>query len=376
MLIGFDAKRFFRNFTGLGNYSRFIINALSEYFPDNHYRLYTPTVQSRPELEPLLNRPNVDVVHPVGVSAMFRGSIWRTWGIGREKSAKALDVFHGLSQEIPVRLPASVRRVVTVHDLVFMRYPEFYNSIDVRIYAAKVRYACKNADRIIAISKQTAEDVVDFLGIDKSRIDIVYQGCHPSFRESVSPSEIDAIKSRYGIPSKYLLNVGTIETRKNALTIVKSLLHIPTDERLPLVIVGRKTPYVDEITAFISKHHLQKWVIFLHDAHFRDFPGLYQGAEVFIYPSLFEGFGIPLVEAIESRVPVITSSRAPFPEAAGPHAAYVDPTSSEELALAIQRIVGNKNLQKEMVEGSLAHATRFQPAAVAKALSTLYQSVV
>src|SRR5690606_12260604 len=154
--------------------------------------------------------------------------------------------------------------------------------IDVKIYTAKVRYACKEADRIIAISKQTADDIVDFLDVDRAKIHIIYQGCHASFKRKHSEAEIGKLKLKYGLPDRYLLNVGTIEERKNALLIVKALLHIPEKERLPLVIVGRETEYSRFIKRFIAENRLEKWVMFLHDASFSDFPGLYQGAEIFI----------------------------------------------------------------------------------------------
>jgi len=375
MFIGFEAKRFFKNFTGLGNYSRFIITALSDYCPDNQHYLYTPTIRSHPELDALLRRPNIRVVHPRGLYGRFGGSVWRTWGIGNEESVRELQIFHGLSQELPISLPNTVKKVVTVHDLIFMRFPEFYSAIDARIYTAKVKYACKHADRIVAISNQTATDIVNFLGVDRSKIDIIYQGCHPSFKRMSTREEIEDLKSRYRLPERYLLNVGTIEKRKNALLIVKSLLHIPETSRLPLVLVGKETSYSNQIKAFVVKHRLEKWVTFLHNASFKDFPAIYQGAEVFIYPSLFEGFGIPIVEAIESRVPVITSSGTAFTEAAGPHASYIDPADPEHLAAAIKRITDDNGLRKKMVTESLLYAQRFQPSVIAGELSRLYYSM-
>jgi glycosyltransferase involved in cell wall biosynthesis len=188
--------------------------------------------------------------------------------------------------------------------------------------------------------------------------------------------EINNLRVQYGLPEKYLLNVGTIEERKNALLIVKSLLYIPEKARIPLVIVGRESDYSRRIKEFISKNRLEKWVIFLHNAFFKDFPGLYQGAEVFIYPSLFEGFGIPLVEAIESKVPVITTSGSSFVEAAGAHAVYIDPYNPEELAQAIMKVTENHNLRERMVKESSLHIERFQPSVIAAELWKLYHAMI
>jgi glycosyltransferase involved in cell wall biosynthesis len=376
MLIGFEAKRFFKNYTGLGNYSRFIINALSDYFPDNQYYLFTPTHKSHPEVDQVLKKKSIQVVYPPKSYPKFAGSIWRTWGISREKSAKQLQIFHGLSQELPMGLSGSIKKVVTVHDLIFLRYPQFYSAIDVRIYTAKVKFACKHADRIIAISQQTADDIVEFLNIDRSKIDIVYQGTHPIFKKNIQQEEVKEIKRKYGLPDKYLLNIGTIEERKNALIIVRALLFIPEKLRIPLVIVGKATPYADLIKAFVARNNLQYWVKFIHNASFADFPGLYQSSEMFIYPSLFEGFGIPIIEAIESGVPVITSKGSPFVDAAGKHAIFVDPQDAEGLAAEILRLRQDADLRTAILNESARHIQRFHPSVIAADMNALYQSVL
>ena len=376
MLIGFDAKRFFKNYTGLGNYSRFIINALSDFYPENRYFLYTPTHKSHREVDSVLAKKNVEVICPPGYYPKFAGSIWRTWGISKEISTKRLQIFHGLSQELPVGLPTHIKKVVTVHDLIYLRYPQFYNPIDVKIYSTKVNFACKHADRVIAISNQTANDIVDFLNVDRSKIDVIYQGCHPSFKRSISWQEIGEIRVKYNIPEKYLLNVGTIEERKNALLIVKALELIPEHLRIPLVIAGKATKYAELIKDYVMRRKLEHWVRFLHNASFSDFPGLYQGAEVFIYPSLFEGFGIPLVEAIESRVPVITSQGSSFIEAAGPHAIFIKSDDQSALADAIMQLTQDNHFRENMIRESSKYIERFQPQVIAADLTALYQTMV
>ena len=118
---------------------------------------------------------------------------------------------------------------MTVHDLIFIRYPELYNPLDVFIYKAKVKAACQQADKILATSIQTKSDIVDFLNIDPAKIDVVYQGCHPSFKRKFSAAEIEKIKTKYKLPESYILNVGTIEERKNVLLLVKALSRLPKD---------------------------------------------------------------------------------------------------------------------------------------------------
>ena len=124
MKVGFDAKRFFNNFTGLGNYSRFVISSLSQHAPENEYFLYSPKVKSHSEFSSILERSNIKIID---APAIYRNlkitSLWRTWGVSKEPSVKVLDVFHGLSHELPLGMPATVKKVVTVHDLIFIRYP-------------------------------------------------------------------------------------------------------------------------------------------------------------------------------------------------------------------------------------------------------------
>jgi len=374
MYIGFEAKRLFSNFTGLGNYARFVVGALSEFVPQDHYTLYTPRERSHPEIDPIVVRPNVDVISPSGGYRWFKG-VWRSWGVSRHPSIKTLSVYHGLSQELPVGLPKHVRKVVTVHDLIYIRYPQFYKPIDVAIYKAKARAACSAADRVIAISRQTAEDLVEYLKVDASKIEVVYQGCHPIFKRQASTEEKQRVKSRYALPEAFILCVGTIEPRKNAAQLVRALAELPEASRLPIVLVGRATAYKEEILQIARTLGVVQHLQFLHDTSFQDFPAIYQSATVFVYPSLFEGFGIPLVEAIESGIPVITSTGSCFSEAAGPSALYADPNKAEELARYLNQVLTDSRLRQNMVDASRAYIQRFEPEMIARDLHAVYKSL-
>ncbi len=190
MRVGFEAKRLFSNFTGLGNYARFVVGALSEFVPQDHYILYTPRVRTHPEIDPIVVRPNVEVISPTGGYKWFKG-LWRSWGVSRDTSIDTLSVYHGLSQELPGGLPEKVRKVVTVHDLIYIRYPQFYKPIDVAIYKAKVRAACQTADRIIAISQQTADDLTEFIKVDPKKD----RRCLPGLSSCIQTTGIGTGKS-------------------------------------------------------------------------------------------------------------------------------------------------------------------------------------
>ncbi|HEY9488376.1 MAG TPA: glycosyltransferase family 1 protein, partial [Chryseosolibacter sp.] len=298
---------------------------------------------------------------------------WRTWGISRERSIRELQVFHGLSQELPANLPEKIKKVVTVHDLIFYRYPEFYNFIDTAIYKKKLKFACQKADKIIAISEQTKADLREFLKIDEAKIEIIYQGSHPNFKRALSSAEIESIAIKHKLPGEYILSVGTIERRKNLLVIIKALSLIPKESRVPLVILGRRTEYFKEVLAAARELHVLDAIYFPENVPFSDFPAIYQKARLFIYPSLFEGFGIPLVEAIESRVPVITSFGSCFSEAAGPSSIFVDPHNEEALAVQINKVLSDSALAKSMVSASYEYIQRFEAAVIAKKIMNVYK---
>lgn len=377
MKFGFDAKRFFNNFTGLGNYSRFVIDALSEHAPKNEYFLYTPKAKDHPEYRAILQRSNLHVVTPpAGYRFFAMRSLWRTWGISKEPSVKALDLFHGLSQELPISLPTKVRKVVTVHDLIFIRYPELYNPMDVRIYKAKVKAACNHADRILATSNQTKQDVVEFLKVDPAKVEVTYQGCHPNFKKEISSSHIQSIKTKYQLPAEYILNVGTIEARKNVSLLVQALALLPKDLRTHIVIIGRSTEYKKEIIETAHRAGVIEWLIFLHGVSFEDLPAIYQGSRLFVYPSIFEGFGIPIVEALESSIPVISTTGSCLSEAGGPGSVYVNPHDPRELADQIQKILSHEEIRKQMIDLGKQHVKMFAPKVIAEKLMSVYQSVL
>lgn len=374
MKIGFEAKRFFTNNTGLGNYSRFVLRALSTSFPENHYYLYTPRDPAHNDTADILDKPNISVVTPGRWYKFSKTtSIWRTWGMSKESTVQDLQVFHGLSQELPVNLPPKIKKIVTVHDLIFYRYPEFYKAIDIAIYKKKLKFACDEADKIIAISQQTKVDLLEFLKIDESKIKIIYQGSHPNFKRQLAASEIEQVRKKYNLPSEYMLNVGTIEKRKNLLVVIKALSLVPKEARIPLVILGRPTDYFKDVLAAAKQLNVMDAIFFPQNVPFNEFPAIYQNAKLFIYPSLFEGFGIPLIEAIESRVPVITSVGSCFSEAAGPSSIFVDPCDEEALAVEIKKVLLDSALARSMVADSYEYIRRFEPAVIGKDIMDVYE---
>jgi len=285
-----------------------------------------------------------------------------------------IDLFHGLSNEIPFNIKNSgIKSVVTIHDLIFLRFPEWYNFIDRKIYEVKFRRSCRDADRIIAISKQTKNDIIEFFGIDQGKIDVVYQGCNTVFQKKADTKQVSWIRKKYSIPDEYLLYVGTVEKRKNLLSIVKALKI--SNINIPLVVVGRPTSYTEQVKNYIRNKNMKN-ILFIEHVDTIELPVFYQNAKIFIYPSIFEGFGIPIQEALFSKTPVITSKTGCFPEAGGPGSVYIDPVNAEDLANAILKLLKDTAFSEKVVSEGYNYAQNFTNEKIANNLIEVYKKIV
>ncbi|SEB42613.1 Glycosyltransferase involved in cell wall bisynthesis [Tenacibaculum sp. MAR_2009_124] len=369
MKIGFDAKRIFHNTTGLGNYSRDLVRILDRYCPSNSYYLYNPKPK---KVKRLKLESSMTEVLPNTWFGKKLSSLWRQKGVITQIKSDNIDIFHGLSGEIPRKLRENgIKSVVTIHDLIFMRYPEWYSYFDRKIHFSKFKYAAENADCVIAISEQTKMDIITYLKIPESKIKVVYQGCHNAFKVERTNEEKESLKKKLKLPERFLLNVGTIEKRKNALTIIKTLKNI----NVPLVIVGRKTKYFQEIEQYISQNNLEKKVIFLEGLTMEQLSTLYQLAEIFIYPSVFEGFGIPIIEALFSKTPVITTDSGVFPEAGGKYSRYVNPTDVTAMENEIKLLLSSSELRAEIAGEGFKYAQKFNDKDIATSMNRIYSNI-
>ncbi|MBQ8520060.1 MAG: glycosyltransferase family 4 protein [Bacteroides sp.] len=372
MKIGFEGKRAVQNFTGLGNYSRYVVEALNRFAPQHEYILYAPRRRSSRVFDQMLEQcPALRVACPSGMWKKFK-SLWRVWGVTSDLEHDKVDIFHGLSGELPlnIRKASGVKSVVTVHDLIFLRYPSYYHWLDRKIYAYKFRKACEQADAIIAISECTRRDIVSYFGIPESKIQVIYQGCDASFTRRATEEKRQEVREKYALPGRYILNVGSIEERKNVLLAVKALEHLPAD--VHLVIVGRRTPYTDKVEEYAHTHGLKERLHILNGVTFADLPAVYQQASVFVYPSRFEGFGIPIVEALHSEVPVIAATGSCLEEAGGPDSVYVHPDDEQAMTDALKEILSDADKCRRMIAKGKEYAARFSEERHAALLNELY----
>lgn len=376
VMIGFDAKRAAQNKTGLGNYSRFIIEGLTKFLPGERFLLYTPNPSRMPYIGTIPQKSNVEMRYPQSTWWKKFRSIWRVWGITQDLERDGIRLFHGLSNELPlnIRKAHGVRSIVTIHDLIYLRYPKDFHYIDRQIYAYKFRKACENADRIIAVSECTKRDIMQYFHIPEEKIDVVYQGCDEQFKQPASNEKKREVSEKYRLPVEYILYVGSIEGRKNLMLLAQSLQFLP--EHVEVIAVGKHTPYADQVNTFLRHNGLQQRMKLIHNVPFGDLPALYQMASVFVYPSFFEGFGIPLVEALNSGIPAIGATGSCLEEAGGPHSIYVDPTDAHALACAIERVLTDAPLRQQMIEEGRKYALHFEQKRVIEQLLSVYRKVL
>ena len=386
-IIGFDAKRAVANGTGLGSYSRTLINDLARY--PLRLRLYAPD-EGRDDLRTQIqDRANVTLHTPhstfhIPHSTSLGKSLWRSHGIVSDLRRDGIQLYHGLSGELPIGIRKSgIPSVVTIHDLIFLRHPEYYHWIDTKIYAWKFRQTISEATHIIAISECTRRDILHYAPeLDPARISVIYQSCAPKFTlhtphsssPDISPSTFHIPPSTFHIPpsSKYILSVGTIEARKNILLAVKALETSQLPDDLHIVIIGRHTPYTDTVARYARDHGLEARVHILHNVSDAELPAYYAAAEAFVYPSRYEGFGIPIIEAISCGLPVVACTGSCLEEAGGPDTLYVSPDDPQAMAAAIAQVLKGAPGRDQRILRSREYIRRFQGNDVAGQVYRLY----
>ena len=378
MIIGFDAKRIVRNGTGLGSYSRTLVNNLIVQCPeDTELRLYAPDKG----IDALRNqiKSGVTWCYPSLFSPLssllspLMKPYWRSHGIVNDLKRDGVEVFHGLSGELPIGLrKAGIKGVVTIHDLIFLRHPEWYNPVDVMFYKWKFHKTLKEATKIIAISECTKRDIIHYGKVEPERIELIYQSFSPQFKQNSSPQNNTASEENSSLFTlnsslkRYILSVGTVEERKNLGLAVKALDYLP--DNVHLVAVGRQTDYAKSLPKHPRLHLMGQLPI-------EELTALYDGAEAFVYPSRYEGFGIPIIEAISRGLPVVACTGSCLEEAGGPDSIYVDPDDAQAMANAIKSVLKGAPDREQRIERSKEYIKRFEGNDVAAQVMQLYQNL-
>lgn len=375
MIIGFDAKRIVCNNTGLGNYCRTLINDMINCNNDNLMLLYAPDKGRDTLRNQVAESDKCKYIYPKDKSGKIYKALWRTKKIVKQLLEDNVTVYHGLSGELPLGLRNSgIKGIVTIHDLIFLRHPEYYHWMERKIYTWKFYQTVKQADHIIAISECTKRDIIEFSGCDPDKISVIYQSCNPRFNRVPSQQCIDNTTQKYNLPKRYLLSVGTIEERKNIMLAVKALSLLPDD--VHLVAVGRSTKYAAKVKKVAELNKVSHRLHFLSGVDDEELNVIYKKAELFVYPSRYEGFGIPVIEAIYSGLPVVACTGSCLEEAGGPYSIYVDPEDVDGMAKAIMQILDNDGERTERIEESAKYAQRFMGNNIAQLVFNLYSRVI
>lgn len=377
MRIGFDAKRALHNFRGLGNYSRTLIEGLVHHFPREEYFLFSSPPKDERGFKWRERFDFLEFCPPSSYWSKCSPSFWRSFLLANDIEKKKIDLYHGLSHELPMGIRGTkARSLVTIHDLIFMRYPQFFPRVDRYIYRQKYLYAIKKADLIVAICEQTKRDLIDFFHIAEEKIMIVYQSCHPSFYSHSDPSIWEDLKLKFKLPPSYILSVGAIEERKNTLLLLQAFSRLKNLIPHHLVLVGDGKDYKKRVCEEIARQGLGERVLFLKNIKNQQLPDLYRHADLFVYPSFFEGWGIPNVEALFSGVPVITGQGSALEESAGPHSLFIDPTSVEDLAYKMEKLLFDQGLREKMVKEGRLYAEQFHWKKTSEKMMDVYRSLI
>ena len=356
MVIGYDAKRAFQNNTGLGNYSRMVVCGVASHYRDFQAFLYAPKLAGYYQ-NYFSSYANISTHQPHGWDR-FVPNLWRGFGIAMHLKNDGVQIFHGLSHELPHRIPASIKTVVTMHDLIAWRYPEYFSHVDAKIHQRKQLHSCRIADVVVAVSEQTKRDLIDIMHVPEEKIRVIYQSCDAQFWQPIQQDDLEYVRETYCLPQRYIIAVGTIEERKNQIALVEALKKLPSD--VQLVLVGHPHGnYIEKLRSVLRDEEMVHRVMILDHADFEDFPALYANAVCSAYVSHFEGFGIPILESMCCDTPVLTSNTSSMPEVGGDAVLYADPNNVDQIAQQLLRLLDDEELRKELVEKGRAQRQKF-----------------
>ncbi|MEO8433068.1 MAG: glycosyltransferase family 1 protein [Acidobacteriota bacterium] len=368
--IGIDARKL-RDY-GIGSYIRELLQALGRRDESDRYRfLVYARAADRDALPPLPSHFRIVEEEAPGYSlAELTGFAWR---IFRDR----LDLFHATHYVLPP-LPTT-RSVVTIHDIIHVLYPRFLPNRAAHLYARlMIRRALRRADRIITVSYNSRRDLTDYFGIPGSRTEVIYNGVSAAFRPDIPEAERRRVAQKHGLTAPYLLFLGGEKPHKNVQNVVRAFAEARRHHPLPhtLVLAGPMPRNPGRIDALISALDLSDAIRRPGIVDEEDLPGLFAGAAAFLYPTLYEGFGLPVIEAMACGVPVLTSSTSALQEIAGGYAYLVDPMDVEAIAGGIVALSTDEKVRADYAELGKKRALDFSWDKAAERTLEVYEAAL
>ncbi len=358
MRIGIDFTSAARERAGIGRYARELIRALARLDRANAYVLFVPQ-DAHPDLL-AYDWPDNFTIRRAPIPERLLVALWHRAHIPLpvEAFTGGVDIFYSPDFLLP---PTRARRtVVTVHDLSYVRVPECFPVVLKSYLNRSVPRAVKRADLILADAASTGRDLQDVYGVPPEKIKVLYSGVDPRFCPQVPATDQERVRAKYKLTRPYFLSVSTVQPRKNYARLVEAFAKIQlSDSRFQLVIAGGNGWMYDEVYRTIERLNLGDDVRMLGFTPDDDLPALYAMAMLFVYPSLYEGFGLPVAEAMACGIPVLSSNASSLPEVAGDAALYFDPLDVEGMADAIRRALGDVPLRNELRAGGLQQVRQF-----------------
>ncbi len=378
MRIGINALFLNRQTTGSGQYIRHLVQELAKIGEENHYLLY---------LEPGLEENN-DFQLPTSGFRVVRTpgprlgrNLAKVWfeqvAFPRFCRREGVDLAHVPYFASP--LAPTTPTVVTVHDLIPLLLPAYRGSVAVRLYTRLVAAAARRADLVLTDSRASKEDIVRHLRIPPERVQAIYLAADDIFRPVEDGGRLERVRDKYNLPPGYVLYLGGFDRRKNVPTLLKAFSRVVAGD-LYLVVAGRlpekDTAFFPDPRRWAQKLNLGERVVFTGWVAEEDKPALYSGALLFVFPSLYEGFGLPPLEALACGTPVVASRAGSLPEIVGEGGILIDPEDVESLVAAMRKLLSDENLRAELREKGLAHAATFSWEKTARETLEAYQQVV
>lgn len=285
-----------------------------------------------------------------------------------------IDIAHSLHYSFPLLMPA--KKIVTIHDMTVFKIPKEHMFIRVCYLRLFIFLAAFFADRIITDSKSTLDDFLQRFKLASIKCRVIYLGKNASFNHNLEKNKIENVKNKYKIEKEYLLYMGTIEPRKNIKNLISAFYKLlQEDNNYQLVIAGRRGWYFDEVFRLVEELHLDSKINFTDFVNEQDKPYLIVGAKIFIYPSLYEGFGLPVLEALSCGIPTITSNISSLPEVTGDAALLINPSNAEELYLSIKRLLSDEVLYAQLKQRAIEQAKKFSWEYTAQQTLEVYNSL-